>query len=154
MKYGVIYLITNIINKKIYIGQTISDINIRFRSHANRRSGMLIGDAIRKYGRDSFTIEEIYTAFTKDSLNEAEKVLIKTFNCLAPNGYNKEYGGRGNKTVEEYKKMTDRLRKWRKENPPEKGRKVTEETKKKMSKSQKSIGHFFIFFYRDRKSVV
>lgn len=53
--YGIIYKITNLINGKCYIGQTVTTIKSRFSKHfycskgKNIRSG--ISQAINKYGK-------------------------------------------------------------------------------------------------------
>ncbi|MBE8953258.1 MAG: GIY-YIG nuclease family protein [Quinella sp. 1Q7] len=53
--YGVIYLIMNLINSKPYVGQTRRLLEQRFAEHAKADS--LIGNAIRKYDRENFSIE-------------------------------------------------------------------------------------------------
>lgn len=59
--FGVIYKITNILNGKIYIGQTTKSIEKRFGQHkcatGNRNSS--ISSSIRKYGEENFSIEII-----------------------------------------------------------------------------------------------
>ena len=61
-----IYKITNLINSKIYIGQTIRSINVRWNQHKsesfnNHGHGYNyhLHNAIRKYGSDNFKIEII-----------------------------------------------------------------------------------------------
>ena len=60
---GFIYKITNLINGKIYIGQTITSISQRMNRHYtnaktnNHATG--IDGAIKKYGRENFKVEEI-----------------------------------------------------------------------------------------------
>ena len=73
-----IYKITNIQNNKVYIGQTIRPIKQRFHRHLNDALNNILDThfarAIRKYGKDSFIIEEIDTAQTQDELNKKEQV--------------------------------------------------------------------------------
>jgi group I intron endonuclease len=59
---GCIYLITNIINKKQYVGQSIyKDPNDRYQSHwydaLKRKDNMILHTAMRKYGPDNFKVE-------------------------------------------------------------------------------------------------
>ena len=73
-----IYKITNIQNNKVYIGQTIRPINDRFRRHINDALNNILDThfarAIRKYGKDSFIIEEIDCASTQDELNKKNAI--------------------------------------------------------------------------------
>lgn len=59
---GYIYKITNNINGKIYIGQTIGAIEKRFAEHKNAAKNgcrYALHRVIRKYGIENFSIEEI-----------------------------------------------------------------------------------------------
>ena len=94
-RYGSIYKIINNINGKTYIGQTIRPIIQRFHGHCCCNKKTAISLAIRKYGKDNFTIEELAVASNKEELNDLEKTLIKSHNTLAPNGYNIALGGNG-----------------------------------------------------------
>jgi group I intron endonuclease len=90
--YGVIYKITNKINNKVYIGQTIRTLAARFNSHCHNKK-TAISLAIIKYGKESFTIEELAVANSKEELNNLEKSLIESNNTISPNGYNLAFGG-------------------------------------------------------------
>ncbi|MBR5914145.1 MAG: GIY-YIG nuclease family protein [Selenomonadaceae bacterium] len=87
----IIYKITNLINGKIYVGQTKFSVEKRFKEHAKADS--LIGRAIRKYGKENFKIEVIETCKTFIELNEREIFWIAKLNCKVPNGYNIADGG-------------------------------------------------------------
>lgn len=95
-----IYKITNLINNKIYIGQTIHSINQRWNNHlSNARKGskLHLYEAIRKYGSHNFTIECIDMADTIEDLNKKEKYWIEFFKSLDPSvGYNNIEGGKFN----------------------------------------------------------
>ena len=97
--FGTIYKITNILNGKSYIGLTTQPVLKRFRAHCWGKGGrseiMPIRMAIKKYGKHNFALEEIYTAFTLDELNKAEKHFIQELNTLSPSGYNLCSGGEG-----------------------------------------------------------
>ena len=90
----IIYKITNIINGKVYVGQTISTIAMRWKNHCSKSSRCLaISSAIEKYGRENFTIEQIDQANSFDELNKKEGYWIAQCNSVAPNGYNLKTGG-------------------------------------------------------------
>lgn len=88
-----IYKITNLINNKVYIGQTIHPER-RWTEHKQKakhgQDKFPIHLAINKYGEENFTFEII--EWTEDFNNE-EKRLIKELNTICPNGYNIGEGG-------------------------------------------------------------
>ena len=99
---GYIYKITNLINNKIYIGQTNITIEERFKQHIynsfNHKQNKDEYDypvhrAIRKYGKENFTIE-ILEECPQEQLNEKEREYIMQFNSYNL-GYNATLGGDG-----------------------------------------------------------
>lgn len=88
-----IYKITNLINGKVYIGQSVHP-NRRWIEHKqyamNGIDDYPIHQAIRKYGKENFTFEILEEV---EDYNEEEKRLIKVYNSLVPNGYNICPGG-------------------------------------------------------------
>jgi len=103
----IIYKITNSINDKVYIGQTVRTINRRWSRHkgALRESNKTpLYNAIRKYGWDKFKIEEIDGANSLSELNYKEWLLIHKYNTLWPNGYNMREGGQNSGFPEKSKK--------------------------------------------------
>ena len=86
-----IYMITNKINGKKYIGQTIRPVEQRFRRHIlDAQNGKLdthFARAIRKHGEENFDIEIIDIAKTQEELNEKEQYWIKYYDSVR-NGYN------------------------------------------------------------------
>ena len=86
-----IYLITNLINGKQYIGQSVG-IQHRWVQHKNSKENYPISKAIRKYGRDNFKFEIIENC-SPEELDEKEIYYIKVYNTIIPNGYNVTYGG-------------------------------------------------------------
>ena len=100
---GYIYLITNKINDKKYVGQTVTTIKNRTRQHfGNYKSKRkyAINLAIAKYGKDNFMVEEIdkISAQTKtelqEILNKKEIFYIQEYHSLASEyGYNLDKGG-------------------------------------------------------------
>ncbi len=96
---GKIYKITNDINSKVYIGQTIQSLERRFNCHCSRDNGkggsMYIKRAILKYGREHFHIELIEEV-EEALLNEREIYWIAYYNSYH-NGYNLTVGGNSNR---------------------------------------------------------
>lgn len=84
-----IYKITNNINGKVYIGQTVN-VKRRFTEHCQRKENSLIHSAIVKYGKEHFTVETL--GFFED-YNEKEKYYITFFQSKIPLGYNMTDGG-------------------------------------------------------------
>lgn len=87
---GVIYKITNLINNKVYIGQTRQNYKDRFIQHkSHARTGLSnhkLANAFRKYGDKNFIIEPIeYCDY--DELNEREIYWIEYYNSIEE-GYN------------------------------------------------------------------
>ena len=87
----VIYKITNLLNGKIYIGQTKFTIEKRFLQHSKANSPL--GQAMRECGLENFTIEIIERCENQNELNEREKFWIKVLKSKSPNGYNLSNSG-------------------------------------------------------------
>lgn len=96
-----IYKITNLVNDKLYIGQTSTTLERRFRQHQVAAFTLNLKyplyRAMRKYGIESFTIE-LVEEVAADQLNEREQFYIKQYESFAPlgKGYNATRGGEGN----------------------------------------------------------
>jgi group I intron endonuclease len=115
--YGRIYLITNLINNKKYIGQTINSIEKRFSEHCSRAknkkySNTAIIHAINKYGKENFTIEQIDIAYSQKELNILEGVYISWFKSLAPYGYNLTNIINGKGSFKPSKETIEKLKKY------------------------------------------
>lgn len=126
MQQFTLYKITNKVNGKFYIGQTIRSLNERWRSHKiDARNGkeLLISRAIRKYGEHNFYITELCKVKDIDELNELEEFVISETKAQI-NGYNVFPGGTNSKHTEETKRKIQAARI---------GRKHTIETRKKLS---------------------
>lgn len=93
MKLFQIYKATNLINGKIYIGQTSRSIKFRITEHVSKRT--LLGKALIKFGKINFKFETIDHAHSKSEADEKEKFWIKFYDCRVPNGYNIQEGGTG-----------------------------------------------------------
>ncbi len=135
---GFIYIITNLINGKQYVGQTIqSDIYKRWNSHKNLKHktvGQILYNAYQKYGINNFTYKIICICFNEDT-NKYEEEYIKKYNTIYPNGYNLLPGG-NNRTHNEYtKKLISKNLLG--SNNPNFGKKLSEDKIKKMSERMK-----------------
>jgi group I intron endonuclease len=131
-----IYSITNTINDKIYIGQSIHCYK-RFTEHKynlNRCGAIYL--AFKKYGIEKFQLN-IVKECELDELNNLEQYYIIFFNTLSPNGYNLNTGGGVNTVVceETRRKMSESQSG---EKNPMYGKKMSDETKEKIR--QANIG--------------
>ena len=79
-----------------YVGQTTRSLDERFVDHCCEKRNRHVSSAIRKYGKDNFIIEELFTAFDLETLNDVEILFVRLFNTLSPNGYNHRAGGNQN----------------------------------------------------------
>lgn len=87
--YGVIYLITNLVNGKKYVGQTRQSLKKRIIGHKrdSRKHKVGVDADIRKYGWENFKAE-IIEECTVEQLNERKKFWIRELNSNTPTGYN------------------------------------------------------------------
>lgn len=93
MKLFQIYKATNLINGKVYIGQTSRPIHFRIAEHLYKKN--LLGKALIKFGKINFKFETIDHAHSKKEANQKEIFWISFYNCRVPNGYNIAEGGEG-----------------------------------------------------------
>lgn len=91
--FGVVYLITCLVNGKKYVGQTTQALDKRINQH--KYGDQYIDRAIRKYGWENFTVEVLKECKSKEELDYWEKYFIKVLNTKRPNGYNLTDGGEG-----------------------------------------------------------
>jgi len=156
----IIYKAQNKITGKIYIGQTIYNLNIRIAQHLRGKRNHSFSNALKKYGIQSFEFSIIDSTLLREIADEKEKYWIKFYRCKAPEGYNLTDGGSSKFRVsEETKKKMSKTRKgmiigppsdetkrkisnatWGKKHP-HKGHPCSKETRKKMSTS--NLGKHF-----------
>lgn len=94
-----IYLVTNLINNKKYIGFTTQTVEKRFIQHKydsmTARRNNSINKAYRKYGITNFSVEWIYSSKDVDHcLRVIEPYFIELYNTYK-SGYNDTIGGEG-----------------------------------------------------------
>lgn len=137
-KYAV-YMHTNTVNGKKYIGITSQNPLRRWRNGEGYRENEHFFRAIRKYGWDNFTHEIIKSDISKEDACALEKALIREYKSnFEEYGYNKSEGGenpnQGVKASEETRAKMSKAHK---------GRIVSAETRERLSKAKKgkSNGH-------------
>lgn len=128
-----IYKITNLVNGKVYVGQTILPVDTRWRAHCAKsscKSGIQISYAIQKYGKDQFDFSVIEVCSSVDELNAREVFWIKELNSISPTGYNLCEGGSNGKKHEDTKLRIS---------VANKGKALSEEHKKALSEARKKL---------------
>jgi group I intron endonuclease len=161
---GYIYLRTNKINGKKYVGQTkdIKDRNRKWNNLNCKYGGCVINNARKKYGVDGFSFE-LLKECPNEEMNYWEMYYIKQYNSKKPYGYNATDGGDSTyeRTDEIKKKISATLKtsekakiartkaaaalRGRKQSPEtiekraaaHRGKKLSEETKAKISDANK-----------------
>lgn len=127
-----VYVITNRLNKKTYVGQT-KNLRDRWNQHrceARRGNKSPLYRAIRKYGEKNFTVKTVECFFTRKEASYFERALIDFMKSTSHrHGYNVDLGGH---TAGKHSKETKR-----KIGYASRGRKHSKETRRRMSASQK-----------------
>lgn len=98
----IVYIATNKMNGKQYIGYTTLLLDNRIKNHirkafykAGKHYNYFFQRALRKYSNDAFIWEILYTCKNKSECCTKEIEYIKKYNSIAPNGYNLTHGGEG-----------------------------------------------------------
>ena len=128
--FGFIYKITNKINGKCYVGQTVN-IKKRWAKYKSLKCEKhpKLYPALKKYGVSNFSFDIIDESFSQDHLSKLETKHIVSLNSM-DGGYNCNLGGDGGMV----------------------GYKQSEETKLKISQNNK--GKHFIKFTEEQKQNV
>ena len=151
---GVIYLRTNKINGKKYVGQTTNFKNreYQWKEINNRYSteNSLIDKARKKYGIDNFDVK-IIKECNDEELDYWEMYYIQQFQTKKPYGYNLTDGGCGSRgytiSEETRKKMSENnARYWQ-------GKKRSEEVKEALRKASASREGYWLGKKRDKETI-
>lgn len=93
------YIVTCQSTGKRYIGITSAGLRRRWHEHVYNAKRQMnpsaLYAAIRRYGRDDFSIESVCVAASVNDIRAVESALIRQWGTLAPNGYNLTLGGEG-----------------------------------------------------------
>lgn len=130
-----VYAHINKINGKIYIGQTVygNDPNRRWQNGVGYTHCSYFWNAIQKYGWDNFQHIILLSNLSYDDANYFEENLIRKLGTTdSHKGYNLKFGGDNRTLTDEHKSKIGKANK---------GKKVSDETRKKMSKSKIGINH-------------
>lgn len=121
---GTIYVVTNNLNGKQYVGQTVVAAN-------KVGHGYMVTAAYKKYGKQNFSYEVVKSEIPdRSTLNYLERFWIKAFDSRTPNGYNIEHGG------SDKDKVSDETRELKRQQNL--GKKHSSETKAKMSAAHRN----------------
>ena len=145
-----IYLLTNLVNKKIYVGKSVNLQNRMWQHRAPSSDKELIDKAIKKYGWHNFelTILESFEEISNDNLLSKESEWIKKLNSNDLSiGYNLlSYGTdrTGIPCSQEVKQKISEANtgKFQGENHPMYGRKHSAESIEKMRQSHKKSAKY------------
>lgn len=125
--FGYIYITTNLVNSKRYIGKhTHSSFDKKYYG-----SGVALNNAINKYGKDCFEVKPIDWAENHDELNDKEKWWIDLFQANIEGNnewYNILGGGEGWTSYDVSGSKH-----------PQYGKPMPEEIRKKISKSKTGV---------------
>lgn len=135
MEYYFVYLTTNKINGKQYVG---SHVTTNMDDDYIGSGRPYLSNAIKKYGKENFERTILKECVTIEEARLLEEPFIKKYKTLAPNGYNlsptggtNQFGGRHSE--ESKKKISESLK------GKFKGRVFTEEWKQKLSDAKKDF---------------
>lgn len=128
-----IYKITNTINGKVYIGQSVN-LNKRMKSHlaylkANKHHNNYLQNSFNKYGVEAFVFEVIKLCAIKELDNLEMKYILEYNSTSEVFGYNLVEGG------QKYRFFTEDVKK--KMSLARKGKKLSEQHKKRIGEGHK-----------------
>lgn len=130
--YYYLYEITNLVNKKTYIGQhATEDLEDGYMG-----GGLALGKAIKKYGKENFKKEILLFAKNAEALNILEMMAVTPEFCERRDNYNLREGGgsKGRLCAETRKRISIARSGPRNHNY---GKKFSDEIRAKMSRAQK-----------------
>ena len=131
---GCVYVATNKINGKKYVGKTIKSLKVRRQRHkkdTKRGCDCLFHKALRKYGLDAFGWAVEFESDNEKYLFKVEKELIIELRAKVPNGYNITDGGEGASGWRHSQEAREKMSK------VQKGREFSQEHKNKISRANR-----------------
>ena len=147
--FSCIYLLRNIINNKIYVGQAKNFYNRMTKYRLGYEKNRVIGKALEEYGLENFEVSILEKNLEIKDLDKYEQYWMDFYESYNENiGYNickKAHSTQGYKHTEESKKKMSEIKKaFFKANPnflcgennPMYGKHPSQETRDKMSKSR------------------
>lgn len=128
-----LYVITNLINGKQYVGVTTNPVKRRCK-HYSGWGSKIVGYALRKYGKENLQFLVCFHGRER-IIKDMEQNLITALKTKVPNGYNLTGGGDGKvghfPSEETRKKISEAC----------KGRGMSIETRKKISETHKGMSY-------------
>lgn len=148
-----IYLITNLVTKRVYVGSTIMFRDQRIAYHKsklkyNQHPNFHLQRSWNKYGVKGFKFEYLIEDVNPLHIRAIEQSYLNYYKSLKTGVYNvadcTENGMQGRKLTEEQKRKISLKNKGR--TPPNKGKKASEETKRKLreAKRKNPINYSFV----------
>lgn len=117
-----LYILTNLVTGKWYVGKTNQSFRRRWTQHrsaAKRNDPRPLYKSMRKYGPRSFHAQIITTVATLEEINNLERLWIILLRSHERNyGYNLTYGGEGEPANEELRKRRSEYNKAHGIRPP------------------------------------
>ncbi len=92
-----VYVVTNLVNGKQYVGKTIRSAKSRWAQHCRDcgKGQSLFARAIHKYGPKAFEVSVLYRGVDEREIFAVEKAMIAQYGTYTPGGYNLTIGGDG-----------------------------------------------------------
>ena len=151
-----IYLITNNINKKTYVGQRKCPIDEIPETDDYMASGVYLHEAYKKYGVENFSKEILAICHSKQTVNILEIAYIELYRSIGKAEYNIAKGGNNGDfcyfSEESKRKKTESMKRyyankiWTEEEKDKfrywKGKKHTPEQVKRNSESHKGLNRY------------
>lgn len=139
--FGYIYLTTNLIDNKKYIGKRTCSADERskkWRQGLYLGSGVILKKALKRYGRKNFSRVILCNCYSLIELNQKEQFFIEQYHALNnPEFYNIAKGGDGGSVLDLLPPEKARAA-WDKAAKSRIGRVVSEETRQKERESHKN----------------